>query len=461
MHFSQQVEDVRNHIDGGESRTMTFEVADDKENGLYWYHNHVHGTSAYSYLSSLFGLIVVEGAEDDLAAAPGVAGSREILMILSEGLVNPDGTVPPFFPIAGTFNWTGVTNGQLGNETQYEVTQGETVLFRVASAAVEATIRLSIPGMTFVILAYDGLVLPEPEETDVVVLSGGGRVEFLARFDTPGTFKMTRAPFPLIFTSVEACLGAFGIPSLPCLSYDKEQDVATIVVTESADNPAMPSESLIETVQLPQISDRLQELAMQEPVASKEFLLEQQTSFPLFQIPYNGPFVPPGVAFGINNRLTTPNFVGGTVAAGTCETWVVVGKPDFLEHGFHVHNGHYLVKEIDGVEVEKPFWRDTMMLLANLTLHVCFDRTDPDDFLLVHCHAPSHLDIGMGTYLKVTGETEPPTSEPMPDDTPTSDPLPDSTPTSDPMPGNTSGVSSASLPVGLLLYLIVASVVGL
>ena len=57
--------------------------------------------SAYSYLSSLFGLIVVEGAEDDVAAALGVEGAREILMLLSEGLVNPDGTVPPFFPIAG------------------------------------------------------------------------------------------------------------------------------------------------------------------------------------------------------------------------------------------------------------------------------------------------------------------------------------------------------------------------
>lgn len=120
------------------------------------------------------GLIVVEGTDNDLTKAEGVAGSREILMLLSEGLVNPDGSVPPFFPIVGQFNWTGVTNGKIGSETEYNVTQGESVLFRVASASVEPVYRLSIPGITFVVLAYDGLPLPEPEDTKVVELGEGG-----------------------------------------------------------------------------------------------------------------------------------------------------------------------------------------------------------------------------------------------------------------------------------------------
>jgi FtsP/CotA-like multicopper oxidase with cupredoxin domain len=411
-------------VHGGESRTIVLTIPEDKEPGVNWYHDHVHGKTAHAYLSSLFGFIIVEGSTADLTAAQGVVGAREILMLLSEGLVNPDGSVPPVFPIAGQFNWTGVTNGNLGTDTEYQVTQGETVLFRVASATVEPTIRMSIPNMTFTVLAYDGLPLPEPFETDVVEVTGGSRVEFLAHFDTPGTFVMTRAAWTL-FPNLAACT-AGGFPFFPCISYDLEQEIATITVAADANNTA-PTQSLNDTVVLPGYSQRLQDLAVQESVGEKTIHFQLNRGLPLFQIPYDGPFVPPGVGFGINDRFLSPHFIEGTVIAGTCETWTIISTPPNAEHPLHVHGAQFQVTAVDGMPLADPVWRDTAPISQNMAIHVCFDRMVGGEKFLVHCHMPSHLDIGMGAFFQTVpaaaSETAPPTTTPATTtETPTTSP---------------------------------------
>jgi FtsP/CotA-like multicopper oxidase with cupredoxin domain len=400
MDFSPKEENLLTHVDGGQSRTYTFKVPENKEQGLYWYHNHVHGTATYSYLASLFGMIIVEGTGSDLGNAVGIKGAKEVLLMLSDGLVNPDGSVPPTFPVFAQFNWTGVTNGKLGDKVVYTSSQGETVFFRAASATTEATIRLSIPNVTFVVLANDGLVLPQAVETNVVTMSGGGRVEFAARFDKPGTFIMKRAPWSPLFPNLEACKGR-GFPFYPCWSFDKEQIAATIVVAEKP-GYVPPAARLVETIELPKLSERLQSLATTEPIGSKTFVLQTANKYPIFQIPYDGPFVPPGVGFGVNKRLLTPNYFEGSVHAGTCETWIVVSDPPGFEHSFHIHQADFLVKEIDGHRQPVPFWHDTILVQQNLTLHVCFDRATAGDTILAHCHASNHFDVGMGAMYNVT-----------------------------------------------------------
>jgi len=144
--------------------------------------------------------------------------------------------------------------------------------------------------------------------------------------------------------------------------------------------------------------------------------MKQAVGFPLFQIPYEGPFVPPGVGFGMNDEFIMPHTYSGTVGAGTCETWEVISDPPGLEHAFHTHQTKFMVTHIDGVAVETPFWRDTMPVDgSNITIHICFDALQPGEGMLVHCHAPSHFDIGMGQVYQVVNATStaaPPTMGP-------------------------------------------------
>ena len=137
-------------VEGGRSKVYEIKIHNDQEPGMFWYHNHVHGVSkrpredemartrhkillhyrlhlfylqanVYSYLSGLFGAIIVEGTDADIDKAPGIKGATEVVMLFSEYLDNLEapGTPMPFFPIAYRFDWEGLTNGLLAQENNY------------------------------------------------------------------------------------------------------------------------------------------------------------------------------------------------------------------------------------------------------------------------------------------------------------------------------------------------------
>jgi FtsP/CotA-like multicopper oxidase with cupredoxin domain len=388
-------------------------------------------------LASLFGFLVIEGSDSDITKAPGIEGATEVLMLLSEHLPTDDKLVPNSFPGSGVLNWNSLTNGELGDETAYEFQQGSTVLFRVASAATAATIRLAIPGVTFVIVAYDGIPVPKPEEVDTVEVYNGGRVEFLARFDEAGNYTMSRLPWGgERFPDDEACQARYQMDH-PCISWDIEKNVATITVRRAEDGVNLPTETLISTVELPK-STKITELESMEPVGFRQMSMDFKRSFPLFQIPYEGEFVAPGIGFGMNGRLTTPFYYVGNLTAGACETWEVVGGA----HPFHAHAVRFMVTHMDAEELETPFWRDTFMSRNNFTAKACFDALKPGDVTLVHCHATGHIDLGMGVFYQVVASDEDSTTEAPTGET-------DAPPTKAP-----SGGTSGAIPYPLFLAVV-------
>jgi FtsP/CotA-like multicopper oxidase with cupredoxin domain len=348
-------------------------------------------------MSGLMGFFVIEGTSTDITKAKGIKGAKEVFIMLSEFLPIPGTKVPsPTFPIVFRFDWIPVTNGQDGALTNFHFDVGDLVLFRVNSATVEPTITISIDDHVLIPVAMDGFPVPFVEEQETVSLGGGQRVEFLVRFESPGSFVMRRAPWPTgsNITGVEKCNTFFGAPVEHCVSFDFPKTIATIDVIPLGVKSHKPK-PLIETIKLPKVSKSHLSLASKKPIATKKVLLQFDNTYPLFQVPYDGPFVPPGVAFGINDRLFTPHHSLGSVQSKTCETWEVISDPPGFQHPFHVHVSDFLVTHIDGAKLEYPFWEDTVIVYgSNVTLHICFDHLVPGDQLIVHCHMPSHQDVG-------------------------------------------------------------------
>ena len=149
---------------------------------------------------------------------------------------------------------------------------------------------------------------------------------------------------------------------------------------------------------VPEYHQSFKDMENAEVVRKRTIELTQDDSFPLFQVPHSGAHVPPGVAFGINGRLLTPHYRHGQIQAGTCEEWTVISNPSQFEHSFHIHTNPYLVTHEDGIAVAEPFWRDTYSHVGNnMTIKTCFNRLQPGDYVIVHCHAMAHLDIGVST----------------------------------------------------------------
>jgi FtsP/CotA-like multicopper oxidase with cupredoxin domain len=392
--FPGSIENVMEANDGGGTlKTLTFDVPSDKPPGLFWYHNHFHGTSQASMMSGLYGFLVIEGTEYDITEIPELkeAGYKEEFVILSEFLGDTNGTPVPDFPIVMAFDWLQVTNGKVGDNATFEYTLGDVVLFRMASAGVDPPMQLVLEGHNVTVVARDGFVVPEPYTTDNITIIGGQRVEFIVQFDTPGSYVWKRLPVNFGITGVEACNASFGIPAPSCVSYDVERVVATVQVSPLA----FPNNGTIVPT-LPELSPIYQDLATIEPDADRTVTFQMADSFPLFQIPYEGPFVPPGVGFGIDNKFFTPYQYHGQIAAGTCERWHVVSDPPFAGHAFHSHAAPYVVTHEDGVALANPYWADTTMIDGhNVTIHICFNHLSAGDYQMIHCHQSSHQDVGV------------------------------------------------------------------
>jgi FtsP/CotA-like multicopper oxidase with cupredoxin domain len=392
--FPGSIENVMEANDGGgTAKTLTFDIPSDKPPGLFWYHNHFHGTSQASMMSGLYGFLVIEGTEYDITEIPELkeAGYKEELVILSEFLGDGAGTPVPDFPIVMSFNWLHLTNGQVGDNTTFEYSLGDVVLFRMVAAGVDPPMQLVLEGHNVTVVAMDGFVVPQPYSTDTVTIIGGQRVEFIVQFDTPGSYAWKRMPVNFGITGVEACNASFGIPAPSCISWDVERVVATVQVSALG----FPTNSTIMPT-LPDLPPIYQELTTIEPVSDRTVTFKMTDEFPLFQIPYDGPFVPPGVGFGIDDRFFTPHEYHGQIVAGTCERWHVVSDPPFAQHAFHSHAAPYVVTHEDGIPLDNPYWADTTRIAGhNVTIHICFDRLSAGDYQMIHCHQSSHQDIGV------------------------------------------------------------------
>jgi FtsP/CotA-like multicopper oxidase with cupredoxin domain len=342
-------------------------------------------------LSGLYGFMVIEGENDVAQALP---GTKEQFLLLAESLVdNSTKFAEPVFPIVFSFDWQHVTNGEIGLNKTFDYEVGDLVLFRAASASVEPTMHLTLENHTVTILARDGYTLAEPETVETLILAAGQRVEFVVKFEQAGSFVWRRAPWDAGVKGAEACLAVFGADVDTCVSYDIPQIVGTINVADTD----TPSDATIPTSLRP-TPYYLLERASRQATNDRTITLQVTQQFPLFQVPYDGPFVPPGFGFGMDDRFFTPLYSHGEILADSCETWTVVNDPSTFEHSFHTHAVPFLVTHENGEALDTPFWTDTHYMpagLANFSAHICFDGLQNGDQLMVHCHMPTHQDIGV------------------------------------------------------------------
>ena len=424
-------------VDGRESKSYTFQIPDDQPPGLAWYHNHNHGTSQYSMMSGLYGFMVIEGTEQDITTFPMVDDSTEVFLMLAESSINPETkSVNPLIPVVMEFGWKSVTNGELGENATFTFEKGKKILFRAASASVEPAKILSIDDHMLLPIAFDGHPARSLEKSETVIIDAGARVEFMTIFDTPGTYIMRLTPWNTGIDNEEACTEAFGITLPKCVSYNVKRIAATIIVTDKG-----TSDEVFFPEQIQDYHPFLIELASKPSVQSRTITLDQAFVPPIFNFPFD-PLVESGgvpSAFGINGRFYSVHDVHGEIEQGTCETWEVSSNNPTVGHTFHIHSVPFLVKQVDGIDASTPYWRDTMPVFHNMTIHVCFPRYDGN--VLVHCHMPSHQDIGMGAFYKVLPME---TKDDIPNTTDEIDDMPTATEENDDMSPGASSVSNFS-----------------
>ncbi len=377
----------------GQKLRYVVHIPKNQEPGLYWYHPHVHGQTAYQVGSGgMSGAIVVNGLERHL---PALAKMKERLIIVrATGVGEAIRRVDQDETIADGGDMSGMSDegarpqainsepcgSDLGLITTLNgayqpivtIAPGEKQFFRVVNATAHKTLKL-YDGGEMELVAIDGFALdtwrgnPPTEMVRTIVMPPASRAEFVVTGPASGTGTFRT----LCFDS-----GRTG-------DHDPELKLALLRKAQGAAYRAAFMGHLTVGAPLPQnaYTTKL------PPIAAKRTAIFTE-----------GP-----THFFINGRRFSmsepPVFV---VHVGTVEEWHVVNKTQEV-HDFHIHQLHFLVKEVNGVKLLHPYWADSVVIPHRRadgsagTLVLIMNFRDPviKGTFLFHCHILDHEDLGM------------------------------------------------------------------
>jgi suppressor of ftsI len=381
----------------GQKLHYVVHVPKNQEPGLYWYHPHVHGQTSYQVgQGGMSGAIIVNGLEKHI---PGLAKMKERLIIVRAtgtggGLKPPDDeeAAPATSDMAGMSEMSSpqsvsphIVNSEpcgpdlglvttLNNAYQPTITiaPGEKQFFRVVNATGHKTLKLW-DGGDLVIVAIDGFALdtwpgtPPTKTVKSIVLPPASRAEFVVTGPRNG------------YSTFRTLCYDTGI------SGDHDPDLKLGVLSAPRNYRARPPlyEPLRAGAPLPQNYYNSQ----LPPAAAKRYVVFSEGAKHFF---INGK------AFSMSDP---PTFV---VHAGTVEEWRIVNVTEEI-HDFHLHQAHFLLKQINGVKLAHPYWVDSLVIPHRRkdghpgTLVVIADFRDPviKGTFLFHCHILDHEDKGM------------------------------------------------------------------
>jgi FtsP/CotA-like multicopper oxidase with cupredoxin domain len=374
----------------GQSLHYVVRIPKNQEPGLYWYHPHVHGETNYQVgEAGMSGAIVVNGLERHL---PALAKMRErIIVVRDNGFSDADDVqrdaggmdgmsgmarVRPRVinsePCGPEFGVTTTLNGVF--QPVITIAPGEKQFFRVINATGHKTLKLAVDGTKLEVVAIDGFALdtlpgtpPTLPESSAIV-PPAGRVEFVVTGPHSPVAKFRTLCFD----------------TGPAGDRDPKLELASLMPPKRGVSPqSRVPEALRVGAPLPQNAYT----AHLPPVSAHRVVIFSE-----------GPskFLINGKVFSMSDP---PMFV---VRAGTVEEWRIENKSGEV-HDFHIHQLHFVVKEIDGIKVTHPYWADSFIIPHHQsggqpgTLLMLMDFRDPiiKGTFLFHCHILDHEDHGM------------------------------------------------------------------
>lgn len=350
--------------------------------GLYWYHPHVHGETAFQVgRAGMSGAIVVGGIEKRYPELTGL--DEQIMMVREVGgddtdvaarKRKPNVTCAPF---AGDYL---TVNNVVNGESSF--VPGKLAFFGIVNATSDRTLDLRIDGVVMRVVGIDGFPLDTyPGATTLpvrhFVVPPAGRVEFTARLTAATTLRT------LCYNS-----GPVGDP-------DPAQQLVRLT-------PATPgarvSSQTIATANDAQSQPPGPAAPLAHPAVHRVVNLSENAS---------------GTDFYINGQEFDPTAPPMFVAhAGTIERWTINNQTEEM-HDFHVHQTHFLVTSVDGVPVARPVWTDTFVvpwrrkgpngsyIPGKIEALVDFRSKVIRGTFVFHCHILNHEDNGMMAKIAV------------------------------------------------------------
>jgi FtsP/CotA-like multicopper oxidase with cupredoxin domain len=412
------------------------QIPPDQPPGVYWYHPHVHGFSNIQVQGGASGALIVEGIE---RANPSVAGLPErVLIIRDQELLTPDAApnatlvmpeLPPLRDPDGDILNTGTGAGKPSKDLSINfvvvpypdyspalimMRPSERQLWRVlnASAITYLDLRILFNGVPQPLgeVSLDGVANNYSQYNPAnsnrgakAPAAGINQIVWQKHLDLP---PGARADF--IFQGPPA--GVYGnlithdVDTGPAGENDPIRPLANIIAKAEAPEPR----SILPASSAPLPAQSSARLGNVKPIRERKLYFSERPSDP------NNPNSPTVFMLTVDGQKpapydpasTAPNM---TVQLGDVEDWVIENRTQEL-HAFHIHQIHFLLREVNGTPVDEPFlrdvvnvpfWNGTSPTFPSVKLRMDFRNPNIVGTFVYHCHLLEHEDGGMMGTIQV------------------------------------------------------------
>lgn len=294
----------------------------DHEQGLYWYHPHLHGLVNGQVYPGLAGLIEVGDVLRDFPWLDHI--KRHVMALQAPGLL-ANGRVLNANNVTSTQSQSKVANLINGHyQPTIYMRPGELQLWQIGNISNEHWYKLSFGGRKFHVIGEDGNPVVKTWSAKRLLVPPAKRFSILVSGPPRGTYWVRSVNFDQGFLH-------FG-----------EYKLFKVV---SRGRPAAP-------LTIPSEISPFQEQLVQD-IENDPVSRYRQLTFRI-----HGPF-PNG--FFINNKLYNPRRVDERVNLETTEVWLLrnVSQED---HPFHIHTNDFIVEKINGHKVAVHGFQDVVAI---------------------------------------------------------------------------------------------------
>jgi FtsP/CotA-like multicopper oxidase with cupredoxin domain len=348
------------------------------DSGTFWY--HPHQSSFEQVPRGLYGALIVEEERP-------IEVDRELVWVLSDVKLDGEGRqVEDYgrildFANAGRLGNQVLLNGKaVAGAEAIDVRRGERVRLRLLNAASARIFQLAIAGHAMNVIAYDGQGV-EPHVVDNVLLGPGMRVDLVIDFLQPaGSFEVADAH--------RHSLGP----------------IARFAYLEGNSLRDKPMQAPI----------RLAPNGLPEPdlaSASEHFIMFQggMRGAPVIGLVDGKPakihdlMESSGLAWTMNysarheHALMHEPFLH--LRLGEHVRLRMINETDYT-HPMHLHGHFFRAVAVDGRELPRQPWRDTVLMGPRQTVDIAFVADNPGDWMY-HCHILDHAAGGMMGTIRV------------------------------------------------------------
>lgn len=338
----------------GETADYLVKVPEDHEQGVFWYHSHMHTMAESQVFQGLSGMILIG---DTRRLLPERFRDVERRMLALKDLQVENGAIlaaniDSDAPTVRTVN--GLVDPVLG------VRPGSTEIWDIANIGADIFYDVALEGATLRVIGEDGSPVFQNFEATHLVMPPGKRWEVLVTFPDADELE---------FKTLAYDQGGDQYPETRLMQVKVEGEVGAAVAPLTDDeNPAVETDLL------------------ERPVAAKRtwtFTEDDETS-----------------EFFINGKEFDTDRVDVSPKLGTVEEWTLRNSTT-EQHPFHIHVNDFRVLSIGGEPYEAHGLQDTVILPPGKDVVV---RIPFDDFtgkFVFHCHILNHEDNGMMAVVDV------------------------------------------------------------